>query len=282
MTTPRKIMVRCDMEGVTGIVHVNQVRSGHAEYAYGQRMFMNDLLALLNGLEAGGVDEVVLYDEHGHGRNIDVGKLPGFATAICGKPPYRPDWPGGLDDSFMGMILLGLHARAGVENALMPHAYQTGVIADIRLNGLSVGEIGVEAAIAGDVGVPTLLVVADSAGAAEAANLLPGVRTVSTKQSLSKYGALCLSASVTANLIYEAGAQIMKSPPDVKPFQVGRPVRMEVEFCPGIYLDTIRRLCPQNVITDTSIAIEEENTTSTWAEYWQMMLQTQAQIAKIA
>jgi D-amino peptidase len=267
-------MVRCDMEGVTGVVNYDQVTPGHPEYEFGRRMFMNDLLALLNGLTAGGVEEIILYDEHKTGCNIDLEALPEHVTAICGKPPYRPDWPGGLDSSCSGMILLGLHAKAGSNPALMPHTYEH-VIADLRLNQRSIGEIGLEAAIAAEYGVPTLLVIGDSAGAAEAAELLPGVRTVAVKESLSESGAACRPPAATARLIRETAADIAKAPPPVNLFAASPPIRLELELRPGSYLRTFARLFPAHMIDDRTIVVEDARVTGAWAQYWEMKLKAQ-------
>ena len=93
-----KYMVRCDIEGVTGVVSYNQAEPGNDEYSFGLSMFHNDLLALLDGLRSGGADEIVIYDEHYYGENIDLDRLPENVSAICGKPPLarcpnRWGWP---------------------------------------------------------------------------------------------------------------------------------------------------------------------------------------------
>lgn len=275
MVPSKKVMVRCDMEGVSGVVDYAQVTPGQPDYEFGRRMLMNDLLALLEGLEASGIEEVVLYDEHKGGRNIDLERLPDHVTAICGKPPYRNDWAGGLDSSFMGMILLGLHAKAKTQGALMPHTYES-VIADLRLNGISIGEIGLEAAIAAEHRVPTLLVTADSAGAVEAEEFLPGVRTVVVKESHSEAGARCFPPSATARQIKKAASDVIKFPPQVKLFQIVCPTRLEVELHQGPFLKTASQLFAQTLVDNRTLVIEGESVTIVWASYWQMKLQVQA------
>lgn len=268
-------MVRCDMEGVSGVVNYDQVTPGQPDYAFGQRMFMHDLLALLDGLHAGGVEAIVLYDEHKTGCNIDLEGLPDYVTSICGKPPYRADWAGGLDASFDGMILLGLHAKAGTQGALMPHTYEH-VIADLRLNAVSMGEIGLEAVIAADCGVPTLLVVADSAGAAESERLLPGVPTVAVKESLSEAGAACLPLAITAQRIHNAALAIATTPPQLELFSTGSPACLEIELHTGRYLDAFARLFANHMLNDHTIVLDGPNALTVWAQYWQMKLKAQA------
>jgi D-amino peptidase len=264
----KKYMIRCDIEGVSGVVSYEQAEPGKPEFAFGQRMFMSDLLALIEGLNSGGADEIVVYDEHYYGRNIDLDLLPENVTAICGKPPYRKDWAGGLDESFAGLILLGFHSKRGT-GELLHHSYEPD-IKDLVLNDIPVGEIGIEAAIAGDYGVPLLMITADSAGVAEAQELIPGVVGVSVKESLSADGGACPSAKFTARMIREAATELVRNPPSVKPWKISRPA-LEVVFAPGPYHDKFREL----FTCVGSVKINEETVTGCWAKYWKMKLQTQ-------
>lgn len=270
-----KIMVRCDIEGVTGVVSYQQAEPGKPEYVFGQRMFMSDLLALLEGLHEGGADEVVIYDEHYYGRNIDMDALPGFATAICGKPPYRPDWAGGLDASFAGVVLLGFHAKFGTERGLLPHSYELD-IRDLRLNGVSVGEIGMEAAVAGDFDVPVLMVAGDSAGVSEARSLLPGTTGVVVKEAIGETGALCYSTAVTSARIREAAARVVASPPAVNPYCLSPDVCLEVELNDGPYLAAVRRLCGDSMVNESTLVLRGKSATAVWAAYWERKLHARA------
>jgi len=273
----KKYMVRCDIEGVTGVVSYDQAEPGNSEYAFGQAMSMEDLLALLEGLRAGGAEQVVIYDEHYYGRNIDMGRLPDFACAICGKPPYRKTWSGGVDATFEGMILLGFHAMAGTADALLPHTYELD-IGKLTLNGKTVGEIGMEAAVAADHEVPVLMVTGDSAGVSEARTLLPGVIGVSTKEALSESGALCYPPSVTRRTIREAAEKAVKNPPDVKPFFVGTPVTLEVTLNEGAFRDTVGKLFSDSMKNESIMCIEGRDATDVWAAYLQMKLRAQAKM----
>jgi D-amino peptidase len=269
-------MVRCDIEGVTGVVSYEQAEPGKCEYAFGQRMFMSDLLACVHGLREGGADRVVVYDMHYYGRNIDLAQLPEYASAICGKPAYRKEWAGGLNKSFAGMVLLGLHSKADTPGGLLPHSYEL-EIADLRLNGVSVGEIGMEAAIAGDWGVATLLVAGDSAGAAEARALMPGVATAVVKESLGQSGALCYSQPATADLISLAAAEAVRHAPTVKPYRVGRKVKLEAQIREGEYLDAVRILFKRELSgkQKDTLVLKGASATEVWAKYLARKFQAQ-------
>ncbi len=230
---------------------------------------------------AGGAQEIVAYDEHYYGRNIDLDWLPQGATAICGKPPYRADWPGGLDVTFDGVILLGFHAKAGTAGGLLPHSYEL-EICDLRLNGVSVGEIGMEAAVAGDCGVPVLLVTGDSTGTAEAEALLTGVRTVAVKEALGEAAARCVPLADTAARIRAAAEAIATAPPDVLPYLVRPPVTLDMEFRHGAYLDALRLLHSGDMKDSRTLSIVGRSVTTVWADYWQRKLQCQATMRKDA
>ena len=270
-----KYMIRCDMEGVSGVVSYEQAEPGRPEYPFGLRMFMADLVATVEGLASGGADEVVIYDEHYYGRNIDLAALPPPASAICGKPPYRVDWAGGLDDSFAGLILLGFHSKVGTPGGLLAHTYEPD-IRDLRLNGLGVGEIGIEAAVGGDWGVPVLLVIADSAGVAEAKGLLPEVRGVVVKESLGVAGGRCYPATVTAEAIRTAAQGIVRSPPQVRPYRIDGDVVLEIELNDGPYLDTVRQELASEMETDRILVLRGKSATAVWADYWQKKMHCQA------
>jgi D-amino peptidase len=270
-------MVRCDIEGATGVVSYEQAEPGKAEYEFGRRMFMSDLVALVEGLHAGGADEVWVYDEHYYGRNIDLAQLDACARVICGKPPYTKDWAGGLNGDFLGLALLGFHSKADTPGGLLPHTYELD-IKDLRLNNVSVGEIGMEAAIAGDFGVPTQLVIADSAGVAEAQALLPGVETVVVKESLGASGALCYPTEATAKHIRRVAAEVMQNPPRVAPFTVGGKVDLSVALREGPYLDSCRKLFASSLSGGDTLIIKGDSASDVWSQYWGMKLQAKAQI----
>lgn len=275
MSNPKRFMIRCDIEGVTGVTSYEEAEPGKPDYAYGRAMFLADLHACLRGLREGGATELVIYDEHYYGRNIQMNEVPADTRVIRGKPAYRPDWPGGLDASFTGVVLLGFHSKAGTKGGLLPHSYELD-IRDLRLNGISVGEIGMEAAIAGECGVPVQLVVADSAGVAEARALLPGVSTVAVKESLGATGASCPSVEVTSRQIAETACEIALTPPPVRPYRAGSYVWLEVVLNDGPYLTALRPLAEARMRGDRTVVFGGPSATAVWSAYWQLKLKVQA------
>jgi D-amino peptidase len=271
----RNFHIRCDMEGVAGIVGMPQVTPGASEYAQGREWFMQELLALVEGLLEGGAGEVSIYDEHWFGRNIDIARLPRGVRACCGKPPYRADWAGGLDAACGGLILQGFHSMEGAGH-LLSHTYEPD-FKFIHLNGKLVGEIGMETAVAGDFGVPLVLVAADSAGTEEARGLVSGVVTVDTKISRAPFGGECFALADVLGRLRTAAIALARQPPATAPWKLG-PVGLVCAFKPGAYLDELRRQAGGLFISDDSIRIDASSVTAAWADYWQLKLRVQAKL----
>ncbi|MFC1693147.1 M55 family metallopeptidase [Candidatus Latescibacterota bacterium] len=272
----KKYMVRCDIEGVTGVVSYEQSEPGKSEYAFAQKMFMGELISLLEGLHDGGAERIVIYDEHYYGRNIDLAELPEYAHAICGKPPFLSDWAGGLDASFSGVILLGFHSKAGTPDALLPHTYEHD-IKDLRLNGVSIGEIGMEAAIAGDFNVSVQLVTGDSHGIEEARSLLEGVECVTVKEGFNETGALCYPLRLTTGKIRTAARKIVENPPPVKPYTCGGNAILEVQLHDTPFSRAMQKLYFRQMDDSNTITIKGKTATEVWAQYWNKKLECLAQ-----
>ncbi len=272
-------MIRSDLEGATGVVSYEQTEPGKIEYCLGKKMFMADLIAMIEGLNAGGADEIIVYDEHYYGRNIDLDLLPENVLAICGKPPYRKDWAGGLDKTFTGLILLGLHSKYGTLSGLLHHTYEHD-IKNIILNGTSIGEIGMESAVAGDYNVPLLLITGDSAGVDEARNLVPGVEGVIVKESICEWGAKCYPLKTTSAMIQKKAKEIVKNKPSVNSYNLGNKVTLKIEFNTGPYLNTFYQIYNNKMDSRNTILLEGKSATEVWSMYWAMKLNTQKEMRK--
>lgn len=256
-----KIMIRSDIEGVTGVTTYQQAEGSE----FGRQMLMNDLIACINGILTTGEHEIVIYDEHTDGRNVDISQLPDCVSVIMGKPAYRKDW-GGIDSSYDTMIMVGFHARSGVEGALLPHSYSRKNL-NIRINGKVVGEIGMEAAVAGDFGVPLWLVTGDSAGMEEAKQIVEGVKTVSVKEALGEFEALCYTPAVTARNIYDATKEVVTVNPGVKPLQFSGPIEIEIDLADSDYTTKLRECYPAIFKTENTVKLSGSTVTEVWSEY---------------
>src|SRR5256885_11564965 len=113
----------------------------------------------------------------------------------------------GIDSGFDAAVIIGYHARAGTPHAVLDHTYG-GRIHEVRLNGRPVGELGINAALAGVAGVPVAVVSGDSSVAAEARALLgEDVATVVVKQAVRRHAARSVAPAGAARLTPEGAAR---------------------------------------------------------------------------
>ena len=168
-----KLFIAIDLEGICGVVsEADTAREGAA--AQRARVHMRaDLDAVLAGCAAAGADEVVVCDAHDDGRNLDPTGLADSVTLVSGSPT-----PGsmleGLAPDCDAALFVGYHGRAGTLGAVLEHTWSYKTYS-VSVGDLEVGEFGVAALLAGEMGVPAVYVSGDDKVVAEAAALVPGI-----------------------------------------------------------------------------------------------------------
>ncbi|MHB9134128.1 MAG: M55 family metallopeptidase [Armatimonadota bacterium] len=181
-----KIYVMTDMEGAAGILnHDDWVLQNSRYYEKGKRLLTEEVNAAVDGLAAGGATEIVICDGHGAG-GIDPELLDARAMLLRIEGESAP-YPFGLDASFDGACWVGQHAKAGTDYSHITHTEWFNYI-DISINDTSIGEYGLTAFCAMELGVPSILACGEEALCREAEALTPGVITVSVKRGLMPDG----------------------------------------------------------------------------------------------
>ncbi len=262
------------MEGVTGVTAMPQVTPNDPEYPQAREWFMAELLALIEGLRTGGAEDISIFDEHWFGRNIDLARIPKGIRVYYGKPPYLDDDAQGVDKDTDALILQGFHSMES-SGYTLAHTYEPDFRA-IYINGHHVGEIGVEAAIAGDLGVPLGLIIGDSAGNAEARKLIPDVATVDSKKSSKVFfAAECYPLVEVTEVIRNSAIKLVKRPAQSTPLKFTGPVELKCVFKETPYLKALHKLAPDNFASDDTFILNADTVLSAWARYWQLKLKAQ-------
>lgn len=227
-----KILIAADMEGITGVVHWDQVNAQHSEYERFRRLMTQDVNAAVRGACAGGASEVLVADGHGSGRNILIEELDGRARLNSGSPsPYS--MVQGIDTGVTAVMFIGYHARVGTQHAILEHTWSDTRVANLTLQGEPCGEIGLNAALCGHFNAPIILISGDQAACSEAAQLIPGIKTVAVKQASGRMAAELLAPARTHEMIAEAAAaavQRLAKGEAPLPRRLSPPIHMEVEF----------------------------------------------------
>lgn len=73
-------------------------------------------------------------------------------------------------------IFMGYHAMAGTEKAVLDHTYDSKVVYGLKVNGIRLGETGLNALFCGALDVPVAMVAGDTAVCFEASSLLGSTR----------------------------------------------------------------------------------------------------------
>jgi D-amino peptidase len=178
--------------------------------------------AAVEGFFAGGATEVVVNDGHGAGYTIAVEDLDPRAEVIHGRE--RPFWLPYLDATCHATALVGGHAKAGTVGACLCHTMSL-EIRDWSINGVSLGEMGLQALIAGYYGVPFIFCSGDAYACREIEQLIPGCQTAAVKEGMSRFSAKALSPVRAHAAIREGARRAMSLIGRIKPLDLGRPLR---------------------------------------------------------
>lgn len=226
-----KLLIAADMEGITGVVDWNHVDENHREYARFRRLMTEDINAAIRGAFAGGADEVIISDGHGPKTNILIEAIDPRARLNSGTGPLAmvQGIASGVDAAFF----IGYHARAGAKDAILCHTVSGKVVGSVWLNGVEVGEIGLNAAVCAHFNAPLLLLSGDQAACAEAREFAPGCAVVETKRASRRHAAELLPPEVTHPRIAAAAETAVRSFLDgnsPQPVKVETPVNIIVQM----------------------------------------------------
>jgi D-amino peptidase len=235
-----KVLISADMEGTAGIVDrahtaipdrgpLTGIQHNAAEYDWARRLMTEEVNAAAAGAFEGGAKDVWITDAHGSMRNLLPLALHRDARYVSGSPKTLCMLEG-LDETFGAVLFTGYHGSAGTPASVLAHTY-IGIIQDVRLNGVAMGEYGINAAVAGHFNVPVALVSGDNTVVAQVHTLLgPDVVGVEVKRGLGTTAAVHLHPEKARDAIRAGAAEAVRRAPRLRPYRVSLPVRLEVDI----------------------------------------------------
>lgn len=227
-----KLLIADDMEGITGVVSWDHVNSTHSEYGRFRKIMTAEVNAAIAGAVKAGVEEIVIADGHSSARNIMIEELDSHACLNSGSPSPS-SMVQGIEAGVDAVFLIGYHARAGTQNAILAHTWSDSRVINVWLNDSPVGEIGLNASLCGHYGAAVLLLSGDQAACAEAAEWVPGIETVVVKKASGFQAAECLPPSVSQARIREAAERAIlnfRAGKGPQPLKTPAPVKITVEL----------------------------------------------------
>ncbi|HEY5912281.1 MAG TPA: M55 family metallopeptidase [Verrucomicrobiae bacterium] len=227
--TARKVYVVTDLEGISGVYQFAQTRETETPLARQAReYFMDDVAAVVRGLRAGGATEVLVLDGHGNQAVIPDLMEPG-AKYLTGRP--RPGVLTGLDDTYVGLVMLGFHAMMGTPDGVLNHTQSSKSENRYWYNGVESGELVQTAAVAGHFGVPPILVTGDEATCREAERFFgKTVVTVAVKKGVARESAVLYPFEETRRALYRGARRAMAAIPRCRPYRLDLPITAKKQY----------------------------------------------------
>lgn len=223
-----KIYIFTDLEGITGIYTREQVMVNEWKYSEGRAFMTHDVNTVAEACKEAGVEEVWVRDGHGAGGTLLYDQLSTAVDWVIQGATPRERMTGLSECD--AVILLGYHAMAGTESAVLEHSMNSRAIQNYWINGNKAGETAIDAGIVGEYGKPVILVTGDDKLCAEARKAIPGVVTAMVKKGTSSFGSIMLPRHRADALLREKTQEAIRKAGSIQPVVYPTPVRFRVEL----------------------------------------------------
>jgi len=223
-----KIYMSVDLEGITGVVGSHQILQSTGALPQIRELVTGDVNAAIEGARQAGAKEIWVNENHS-GRDLLPQRIAEDVELLIGKPKPLQTMEA-LDSTFGAVFMIGIHARAGTEAAVLDHTWTTKCVQGFRVNGAEMGELGLNALLAGHFDVPVALVTGDLAVCREAEELLGEVECAVVKYGLDRYSARCLAPARAQKAIREAASRAVRRVDRFKPLKMKAPLKLELDY----------------------------------------------------
>jgi D-amino peptidase len=249
-----RVYIIPDMEGMGSAVDIHEVIAGNEGEDYKdltspdywdhfRSLLTQEVDAAIRGARDGGARSFVVNE--GHGGNLFANVLPwdldSTAMLIRGFPKPLVMITG-IDSSFGTVMFTGAHANAG-SPGVMAHNF---AFDSFTINGKKLNEVGINALIAGELGVSVSLVSGDDVLIAETQQMLDnGFIPIITKRAVGRSAAITYSPAHVRKMLEEGAREAVRRERqgDFKPFTMSKPYRVEFK---------LRQSYPDSIVADVA------------------------------
>ena len=244
-----RVFIVPDMEGMGSAVDIHEVIAGNEGEQYRnlsspdywdryRLLLTQEVNATIRGARQAGARSFVVNE--GHGGNLFANVLPwdlDTAAMLVRGFPKPLVMITGVDSTFGTMMFTGAHANAG-SPGVMAHNF---AFDSFTVNGRRLNEVGINALIAGEMGVSVSMVSGDDVLVAETKEILGnGVIGVVVKRAVGRMAAITYSPARVRRMLQVAAAEAVRREMagEFKPFTLERPYRVEMKLRRG-YSDSL-------------------------------------------
>ena len=246
-----RVFIVPDMEGMGSVVNIWEIIAGKEGERYRDRtstdywqhyrlLVTEEVNAVIRGARSAGARSFVVNE--GHGGNMFANVLPWEldqeALLIRGFPKPLV-MVTGIDSTFGTMMFTGAHANAG-SKGVMSHnfAFDT-----FTVNGKVLNEVGINALIAGEMGVSVSMVAGDDVLVSETRHILDnGFIGVVVKMAVGPNAAITWSPNKVQKMLQAAAQEAVQREMkgEFKPFTMNKPYNVAFK---------IRAAYPESLLT---------------------------------
>ncbi len=220
------VYISADMEGVAALSATDD--------PLGRQLMTAEVNAAIAGAFEAGATRVVVNDAHGGHNNLIQNQLDPRVTFLRGNlKPYG--MMQGLDSTFSAVLFIGFHGKAGARGGFAAHT-GSGRTADLRVNGTSVGEVGMNALYAAWYGVPVVFISGDSLAVAELRTLVSDVAGVAVKSGIWNRAVRTISPDSARAAIRRGVVDALRRAPGSRPAATA-PFMVEFSYSDALYAD---------------------------------------------
>lgn len=257
----RTVFLITDAEGVGGVCRQDQTDPKDGEM---RQLLTGEINAAVEGFLAGGADDVLVWDGHDGSQTLSTLTIHPRARLLMGA--LGPSMA--MERRFAAVAYVGQHSKANVRGGIMAHSYSSLGIQNMLLNGKTVGEIDVIAAMAGHFGIPVIMLSGDQAAANELHEIVPQAELAVVKEGLGRYTCISLSATAARDLIREAARKSVARINSIQPYRLAAPVTLQVEYTTrnSLAVDSESRSGAQ-VLDDRTIRFQGKDILDAWRQY---------------
>lgn len=195
-------LIAVDLEGVHGIVGeaYKGLSADMAEYKKAVENAHLEINAAAKALFESGAKTVVVWDNHGAGVNLKKECLDDRIILWQKIPERRMSFC--KEFNFNAILFIGYHAKAGEQNGVLAHTYNSTKIQYIKINGKQVGEYTVDTFVAALYGLAPIFASSDDTSLKEIQELAPKITTVTTKKAKGRNAAEIIDKDTVLENIY--------------------------------------------------------------------------------
>jgi D-amino peptidase len=257
----KTVLLITDAEGVGGVCRQEQTEPKDAEM---RQLLTGEINAAVDGFLAGGADEVLVWDGHDGSQTLSTLTIHPKAKLLMGG--VGPSML--MERKWSAVAYVGQHSKANVTGGIMAHSYSSLGIQKMTLNGKTVGEIDVIAAMAGHFGTPVIFLSGDKAAADELRDIVPQAEMAVVKEGLGRYTCISLSAVAARDLIRAGAQRSMALIGKIKPYVLQGPATLEIEYTTRNTLSSEAQFRPSAEIIDSqTIRFRGKDVLEVWQRY---------------